>query len=75
MEHSAILLTCIKLPHGFNDSVLSNFEWPLKTSFTIPLDELRDVLTQKRPMFSVMVTPIYYCYNSIKNLVHNAFEL
>ena len=35
-EHSAILSTCIKLPHGFKTFVLSIFELPLKTGFTIP---------------------------------------
>ena len=35
MEHSALLLTCIKLPHGFKTIVLSIFEWPLKTGFTV----------------------------------------
>ena len=34
-EHSAILLTLIKLPHVFKTFVLSIFEWPLKTGFTI----------------------------------------
>ena len=34
-EHSAILSTCIKLPHGFKTFVLSIFEWPLKTGFTV----------------------------------------
>ena len=29
MKHSALLLTCIKLPHGFKTFVLSIFEWPL----------------------------------------------
>ena len=33
-EHSAILSTCIELPHGFKTFVLSIFEWPLKTGFT-----------------------------------------
>ena len=35
MEHSAVLLNCIELPHGFNAFVLSIFEWPLKTGFTV----------------------------------------
>ena len=39
MEHSAVLLTCIKLPHGLKTCVLSIFEWPLKTGFTV-LDRL-----------------------------------
>ena len=30
-EHSAVLLTCIKLLHGFKTFVLSIFEWRLKT--------------------------------------------
>ena len=34
-EHSAILLTCIKIPPFFKTSVLSIFEWPLKTGFTV----------------------------------------
>ena len=35
LEHSAILLTFIKLPMAIKTFVLSIFEWPLKTSFTI----------------------------------------
>ena len=34
-EHSAILLTFIKLPFVFKTCVLSIFEWPLKTGFTV----------------------------------------
>ena len=34
-EHSAILLTCIKLPSVFQTFVLSIFEWPFKTGFTV----------------------------------------
>ena len=29
MEHSAVQLTCIKIPHGFLTFVLSIFEWLL----------------------------------------------
>ena len=36
-EHSAILLICIKQPHGFKTFVLSIFEWPLKTGFTVAM--------------------------------------
>ena len=32
---SAILLTFIKLPFSFKAFVLSIFEWPLKTGFTV----------------------------------------
>ena len=34
-EHSAILLTFIKLPFVIKILVLSNFDWPLKTDFTV----------------------------------------
>ena len=34
-EHSAIRLTCIKLPSIFKTYVLSILEWPLKTGFTV----------------------------------------
>ena len=34
-EHSAILLTCIKLPFVIKIFILSNFEWPFKTGFTV----------------------------------------
>ena len=37
-EHSAILLTFIKLPFVINTFVLSIFEWPLKTGFTVWLE-------------------------------------
>ena len=35
IEHSAILSTFIKLPFVFKTFVLSIFEWPLKTGFTV----------------------------------------
>ena len=34
-EHSAIHLTCIKLPFAIKIFVLSIFEWPPKTGFTV----------------------------------------
>ena len=34
-EHSAILLTFIKLPFAFKNFVLSIVEWPLKTGLTV----------------------------------------
>ena len=34
-EHSAILSTFIKLQFAFKTFVLSIFEWPLKTGFTV----------------------------------------
>ena len=35
-EYSAILSTFIKLPFVIKTFVLSVFEWPLKTGFTVP---------------------------------------
>ena len=35
VEHSAVLLASIKLPHGCKTFVFCIFEWPLKTGFTI----------------------------------------
>ena len=32
VEHSAVLLTSVKVPHGFKTFVLSVFEWPLKVT-------------------------------------------
>ena len=37
-EHSAIFFIFIKLPFVFKTFVLSIFEWPLKTGFTVFLD-------------------------------------
>ena len=36
-EHSALLLTFIKLPFDIKTFVLSIFEWPLETGFTVLL--------------------------------------
>ena len=38
MEHSAILVTCIKLPFVIKICVLSIFEWPLKTGSSVMLN-------------------------------------
>ena len=35
LEHSAILLTCIKQLSILKTNFLSSFEWPLKTCFTV----------------------------------------
>ena len=37
-EHSAILLTFIKLAFVIKNFVLSMFEWPFKTGFTVALN-------------------------------------
>ena len=42
-EHSAILLTFIKLPFVIIIFVLSIFEWPFKTGFTVETETNSDV--------------------------------
>ena len=62
MKHSAVPLTCIKLPHGFKTFVLSIFEWPLKTGFTVfQSSYARD---QNRPV-SVKMETIAYAYSHL----------
>ena len=39
-EHSAILLTFIKLPFVIKSFVLSIFEWPFYTDFTVLVNKL-----------------------------------
>ena len=43
-EHSAILLTFIKLPFVMKTFVLSIFEWLLKTGFTVLVSTLENLL-------------------------------
>ena len=43
MEHSAVLLTCIKIPNGFQAFVLSFNEWPLKTGLTVYVVIVKEV--------------------------------
>ena len=43
-EHSAILSTFIKLPFSIKTFVLSIFEWPLKTGFTVDVSQLNPAL-------------------------------
>ena len=38
VEHSAVLLTCIKLSHGFKTFVLSFLKWSLKTGFIVMIE-------------------------------------
>ena len=49
LEHSAILSTCIKLPHVFKTLVLSIFEWPLKTVFTVFRYFMKPTFSSCRP--------------------------
>ena len=44
-EHSAILLTFIKLPFVIKIFVLSIFEWPFYTGFTVQSKMLKECIT------------------------------
>ena len=52
-EHSAILLTFINVPFVIKMFVLSIFEWPLKTGFTVPFYQTTSVQNFRR--FTVVV--------------------
>ena len=43
-EHSAILLTLIKLPFVINSFVLSIFDWPLKSDSTVYTISFQDFI-------------------------------
>ena len=49
----AILSTCIKLPHGFKTFVLSIFEWPLKTGFTVLSQVFNKIMTKDKQCLCV----------------------
>ena len=60
-EHSAILSTFIKLPFVIKIFVLSIFEWPLKTGFTVQryltkLFEKRTDISLELPVMVIYVT-------------------
>ena len=51
VEHSAIILTFIKLPFVIKIFVLSNFEWPFYTGFTVvPKPHVLAYLTSNLPL-------------------------
>ena len=52
-EHSAILMTFIQLPFVIKIFVLSIFEWPLKTGFTVHLSRLFDATSTARRGFEL----------------------
>ena len=56
-EHSAILLTFIKLPFVIKNFVLSIFEWQLKTGFTVYYFS-RSLLLQTRPHRATVASSI-----------------
>ena len=57
MEHSAILLTFIKLPFVIKIFVLSIFEWKLKTGFTVLCDS-KHLLTNTLVEIETVLTSV-----------------
>ena len=57
-EHSAILSTLIKLPFVIKIFVLSIFEWPLKTDFTVQTIP-PCLITKKKPGKLLLVDAPY----------------
>ena len=55
MELSAILLTFIKLPFVIKNFILSIFEWPFYTGFTVP----QYVSLLKSPNFDAVNTKCF----------------
>ena len=74
-EHSAILSTCINLPHGFKTFVLSFFEWPLKTGFTVT-DQCNTILAcdiaSQTKFLMRLSTPDFF---SISSFSKNSFSV
>ena len=64
MEHSAVLLTCIKLPYGFKTFVLSILEWPLKTGFTLNAQAVKS-----SRVLGLVFGPSLYLKRAVKALV------
>ena len=63
MEHSAVLLTDIKLPHGFKSFVLSIFVWLIKTGFTVHCTLMcSGVLVQMYTVFFLSIPSIVTLY-------------
>ena len=65
-DHSAILSTFIKLPFSIKTFVLSIFEWPLKTGFTV-FDKYRNLCAGPFVLYCIEDTQIHECvfYHSL----------
>ena len=66
LEHSAILLTFIKLPFVIKTFALSVFEWPLKTRFTV-------VCVYKLQMWTAMFQMTFHMWNPLLQLVQSTW--
>ena len=75
-EHSAILLTFIKLPFVTKIFVLSIFEWPLKTGFTVVVSYKLNFACFLGRGGEVVMPPAnfvcggVYCFHVVRPCVH-----
>ena len=72
-EHSAILSTFIKLPFVIKIFVLSNFEWPFYTGFTVAVK--LDIFNNTRLPSSSNLGPLFlFLRDIIPRFVNLAFN-
>ena len=64
-ELSAILLTFIKLPFGIKIFVLSSFEWPFYTCFTVVIDKLSKLCIHAVVKMLIHVSSFLLCISLI----------
>ena len=62
MEHSAVLLTGIKLPNRFKTFVLPIFEWLLKNGFTVFMRKLSILASTLASFFTQNSVINQICY-------------
>ena len=78
-EHSAILLTFIKLPFVIKIFVLSIFEWPFYTGFTVPEKRSNICFVEKKKHFNfslvVLTMSALVCKNSIIQIIRHTFKI
>ena len=60
LEHSALLLTCIKLPFVIKMFVLSIIEWPFYTGFTVCGFYTKNIKLQSRLDVALFFTGYYF---------------
>ena len=63
-EHSAMLSTFIKLPFAIKICVLSVFEWPLKTGFTVCIPKIiKNLISRAMADSKNLVMDFHHCFS------------
>ena len=65
-EHSAILLTFIKLPFSIKTFVLSIFKWPRKTGLTVDLSTFSSI--KKTSVSKYIFQSLYMSFSLLASL-------